>query len=219
MQFVYDLNASQEILCVKEENYRYLFKVRRLRVGDSVNFRNLKDDILYSYEIVEVNKKEGLLKLLDHERSENIYKNFHIMWCVIDPKVIYVTLPMLNQLGVSKISFIYCDRSQKNFKIDLQKIQKILINSSQQCGRVDIMDIEIIENFESMLEYYKEFAVLDFGGDKECGDIKSVLIGCEGGFSEDERRKLKNNRKVGLDTDLILRSETAIVAISSKVLI
>jgi len=59
---------------------------------------------------------------------------------------------MLNEIGVSKISFIYCDRSQKNFIINLKRVKKILINSSQQCGRSVMMDIEEIECIENFLE-------------------------------------------------------------------
>ena len=126
---------------------------------------------------------------------------------------------MLNQLGVDKISFVYCERSQKNFKIDFSRMEKILINSSQQCGRANLPEMELLENLDTVLEKYRNFAVLDFGGKKEWGDVQSVLIGCEGGFSASERQKLQNRDKIGLKTDLILKSETAAVAIASKLLI
>jgi 16S rRNA (uracil1498-N3)-methyltransferase len=220
MQFVYDKNASQNPLTISDENYRYLFKAKRLKVGDFVNFRNLADDSFYRYRIVTINKKEAILELIETLKDrKKRQKNFHLLWCIIDSKVIYSTLPMLNQLGVSKISFIYCDRSQKNFKVDLQKCEKILISSCQQSGRTNIMGLEVLDNLDDALKTYPSFSILDFGGEKEWRDINSVLVGCEGGFSDDEREKLKNQHKIGLDTQLILKSETATVTIASKLLI
>ncbi len=220
MQFVYDENASQELLTIKDENYRYLFKARRLKVGQTVEFRNLRDDVLYTYLIEDIGKKEALLRLQDKKKSTKTdLKNLHLIWCIIDPKVIYSTLPMLNQIGVSKISFVYCDRSQKNFKIDLGKVQKILINSAQQCGRMDLMEIEVLDNLDDVMKKYNSFAVLDFGGETSWQEISSCLIGCEGGFSEQERQRLQSSYKIGLKTGLILKSETSALTIASKLLI
>ncbi len=219
MQFIYDKSASKDFLQIKDENYRYLFKVKRLKAGDFVNFVNFKDDILYKYTIKRVNKKESLLELTDSTNSKQDNKNFHIIWCIIDPKIIYQTLPMLNQIGVSKISFVYCDRSQKNFKIQLGKVKKILINSCQQSGRSDLMEIEIVNTLSEIVQKYKDFTILDFGGKKNYNQIQAVLIGCEGGFSEKERKQLQNNYKIGLKTNSILKSETATLAIASKALL
>jgi len=220
MQFIYDKNSSQKLLSITDENYRYLFKVRRLKINDIVNFRNLEDDLLYQYKIINIKKKEADLELINSEKDkQTIDKKFHLIWCIVDPKTIYSTLPMLNQLGVSKITFLYCDRSQKNFKLDQLKIKKILINSSQQCGRIKLMEIEILDSLDDVLKVYPSFAVLDFGGKKELDEIDSVLVGCEGGFSENEREKLQNHYKIGLDTELILKSETAALSIVSKLLI
>jgi 16S rRNA (uracil1498-N3)-methyltransferase len=61
--------------------------------------------------------------------------------------------------------------------------------------------------------------MLDFGGELEWREPSNILIGCEGVFSENERTKLKDCKKIGLNTDIILKSETAIVTIASKLLI
>jgi len=220
MQFIYDKNTSQDILTISDENYRYLFKARRLKIGDIVNFRNLVDDMLYKYEIKEIDKKEAKLSLKNTIAKEvKKQKKLNLIWCIIDTKLIYSTLPMLNQLGVSKISFVYCDRSQKNFKVDLQKCRKILINSCQQSGRYNLMKVEIIDSLDDILTIHTDISILDFGGELEWREPSNILIGCEGGFSENERTKLKDCKKIGLNTDIILKSETAIVTIASKLLI
>jgi len=219
MQFLYDADAGRHELTISGENHKYLFKVRRYKEGDLLELRNLKDAFLYRYKIKTIHKKEAVLVLLESFESKNINFSFHLIWCIIDIKIIEKTLPMLNQLGVSKITFVYCERSQKNFRLDLMRLEKILINSSQQCGRINMMEIEIMDYLESALSEYNDIAVLDFGGEEEWENVERVLLGCEGGFSSEERKKLQNNYKIGLKTDLILKSETAAVAIASKLLI
>lgn len=220
MQFIYDKDASKEILYIKDENYHYLFKVKRLKLNDNINLRNLKDGILYQYEIRETYKKEAKIALKKRQlNAKQSTKFLHLLWCMIDTKIVEKTLPQLNQLGVSKISFLYCDRSQRNFKLDLKRVEKILINSCQQCGRDNLMEIEILNSIEDALVKYDNFSILDFNGEDLNKNISSIMVGCEGGFTKSEREKLKNHQKIGLNTNLILKSETAILAIASKHLI
>ncbi|HHD83362.1 MAG TPA: 16S rRNA (uracil(1498)-N(3))-methyltransferase [Campylobacteraceae bacterium] len=219
MQFLYDPDAGAQRLSVSGENHKYLFKVRRFREGESIGVRNLRNDFLYHYRIGEIGRREAVLELTDAVELPRRGGRLHLIWCIIDTKVIERTLPMLNQTGVGRITFVYCDRSQKNFKPDLKRLEKILINSCQQCGRSDLMQIEISDRLDDLLHAYEDIAVLDFGGEKEWNEVERVLIGCEGGFSDGEREKLQNSYKIGFKTDLILKSETAALTIAAKLLI
>ena len=218
MQFIYIPNPTSHLI-ITGENHKYLFKVRRIKKNELVKVRNLKDDYLYIYKIDEINKKEAYLSLVEKKHSPNrAHTFFHIGWCIIDPKNIEKALPSLNEIGVGKISFVYCDYSQKNFKLKLERLEKILINSSQQCGRSDIPEIEIINSSKEFFEKYPEFYALDFDGKEINSEIKptTVLIGPEGGFSEQERKHFEKKIKL---KGFILRSETAVISISSKILL
>ena len=219
MQFLYHPETS-DTLILSGEAHKYLFKVRRIKKDESVKVRNLKDDYLYIYKIKEINKKEAVLILDKKELKPNRpQKYFHLAWCIIDPKNIEKTLPSLNEMGVAKISFIYCDFSQKNFKLKTERLEKILINSNQQCGRSDLMEIEILNSSKEFFEKYPEFTALDFDGEKiKCNTkyTNPFLVGPEGGFSEEERKFFK--KKVKFD-GFILRSESAACAISAKILL
>ncbi len=221
MQFLYNEFAGVNVLQIQKEDYKYLCKVKRHKIGDVISLRNLKDNFIYLYKIIKISKKDLLLEL--NEKQESIIKPFkklHIGWCIIDVKMIEKTLPMLNEIGVSKISFIYCQRSQKNFKINLNRLKKIIINSSQQCGRSVAMEFEIINSLEEYFEKYPKSDILDFGGVALYKNkIESILIGCEGGFSKNERKLFVNRSIYKLDTSMILRSESAVVAVSSLCLI
>lgn len=191
MQFIYDKNAKNELLKIEDENYNYIVKARRHKLDDILDFRNLEDDFLYSYKISQIDKKSLFLNLLKKEEKiiENS-KKIHLAWCVVDPKTIYENIASLNELGVDKITFVYSDFSQKNFKINFEKLEKILINSSSQCGRSSIIKLDIYKNIDTFIKDNPDTYFLDFSQtsiDSKVLDIKTLMIGTEGGFSKRER--------------------------------
>jgi len=215
MQFIYEQNPSNQLI-ITGDNYKYLFKVRRTKQNEIVNVTNF-NGVIYKYKIIEISKKEAVLNKIDEIKIEQKLKPFHLGWCKIDPKNIEKTLPTLNEIGVTKITFIECDRSQRNFKIKLDRLEKILINSNQQCGRMSLMKIDFCKSLDEFLDKYPNAKILDFGGEKISKYFETAVIGCEGGFSERERNLFKN--RYSFDTDLILRSESAAISIASKVLL
>lgn len=221
MQYIYHFEAKKPILKLDAKEYAHVLKVRRSKVGDELDFRNMGDDILYTYKIIEINKKFASLDLINEKHLKIEAKRYlHIGWCVVDPKTVEKTLPFLNELGVAKISFVYCDFSQQNFQIDLKRIERILINSSQQCGRSSMMEIEILDNLKDYFKLYPNSKMVDFSRNKleKNSEISSFLIGCEGGFSHLERNLATSVETIGLQTPMILRSETAIISICSLIL-
>ena len=82
-----------------------------------------------------------------------------------------------------------------------------------------MMELALVQSLEEVLDENRDLVVLDFGGETEWGEPRTVLVGCEGGFSEEEREMLQNRPTIGFKTDLILKSETAAVTIAAKLLI
>ena len=223
MQFIYDKNAKNELLKIEDENYNYIVKARRHKLDDILDFRNLEDDFLYSYKIFQIDKKSLFLNLLKKEEKiiENS-KKIHLAWCIVDPKTIYENIASLNELGVDKITFVYSDFSQKNFKINFEKLEKILINSSSQCGRSSIIKLDIYKNIDTFIADNPDTYFLDFSQtsiDSKVLDIKTLMIGTEGGFSKRERELFNKNFIVGFSSNLILKSQTAIISATSKIIL
>ena len=223
MQFIYDKNAKNELLKIEDENYNYIVKARRHKLDDILDFRNLEDDFLYSYKISQIDKKSLFLNLLKKEEKiiENS-KKIHLAWCVVDPKTIYENISSLNELGVDKITFVYSDFSQNNFKINFEKLEKILINSSSQCGRSSIIKLDIYKNIDTFIKDNPDTYFLDFSQtsiDSKVLDIKTLMIGTEGGFSKRERELFNKNFVVGFSSNLILKSQTAIISATSKIIL
>ncbi|MCF6172658.1 MAG: 16S rRNA (uracil(1498)-N(3))-methyltransferase [Campylobacteraceae bacterium] len=214
MQFIFSKNSRKDRLILNTKKFSHIFKVRRAKNGEILFFRNLEDDILYKYKLIRIDKKEAILELLEaQELKIEAKKPLHVGWCIVDPKTIEKTLPFLNELGVAKISFVYCQFSQKNFKIDMQRVNKILINSSEQCGRSSLMHIEILQNLNEFLTLYPDSKIIDFSENKMKKDTNftSFLVGCEGGFSKEEREQISKKNILGIDNKMILRSQTAVL--------
>lgn len=223
MLFSFYDGAGEKEIKLKGELFKYLIKVRRHNVGDIIAFRKSKQrDILYRYRLQKIDARVATLILQDaKEYILKASKELHIGWCIIDTKSIEKVLHILNESGVSKITFITCKRSQKNFRLDFRRFNRILDTSSQQCGRSDEMIFETSESVEEFLQKYPKTAIFDFGG-KSIEDIKkiqTVLIGCEGGFTEQERQLFDTDSIFSFKTPMILRSESAVVAISNKILL
>jgi len=222
MQYLYHIDAKNELLTLSGDEHRYIFKVRRHRAGEIIALRNLVDEYIYEYKITHIDKKQAILELQDaYELIIKAKRYLHIGWCVIDPKNIEKMLPTLNEMGVAKITFIYCNRSQKSFKLDFKRLDKILLNSSQQCGRSSMMQLDTMQSLSEFVTKYPQTKMLNFSKDNFIGssEFDTIAVGCEGGFSDDEVALFTPSDIIGLDTTLILKSESAVVALATKVFI
>ncbi|WP_373035211.1 16S rRNA (uracil(1498)-N(3))-methyltransferase [Sulfurimonas sp.] len=225
MDLIYILHddASKEKLSIKGELHKYLVKVRRHTLGDEISFRNRDNiEILYTYKVAEVESRSIELELISSkEEITKSKKSLHIAWCVIDVKSIEKVLPSLNEIGVSKISFIYCDRSQRNIKLDFKRFERILEASMQQCGRTSYMEFDTYKSIKEFIKDYDDVKVFDFCDNvlTSDADFERVLIGCEGGFSKDEKELLAQKENFRLDIPMVLRSESAVMAVASKILL
>ncbi len=225
MDLIYILHkkASEQTIVIKGEIYKYLVKIRRHCVGEELLLRspnNLK--LRCRYEIVDIAPRSLELKLISSkEQSIENKKSLHVAWCVIDVKSIEKVLPSLNEIGVDKISFIYCERSQNSVKLDFNRFNRILETSMQQCGRTSFIEFNIYKNIKDFIAKFPNTKVFDFCDNvlAQSDDIQTVLIGCEGGFSKNEREFLKSQQNFRLDTPMVLRSETATMAVASKILL
>jgi len=220
--YLYHKEASKPQLTLVGDEHRYIFKVRRHKADDTLYLRNLEDGLLHRYTISTIDKRSVILELQESQVLEvKAKKSLHIGWCVIDPKSIEKVITSLNEMGVEKITFIYCKRSQKSFKIDFKRLEKILLNSSQQSGRSEMMKLGMAEDLESFLTENPQSKILNFSENKigSQSNIDTIVIGCEGGFHEDEVALFKVESIVGFDTSLVLKSESAVCAVASKVLL
>jgi len=221
--YIFDENAGDDNLSIKGELHKYLIKVRRHSLGDTLFFRN-KADItkLHTYKISALEPRVVTLEYISSKVLEvKPTKDLHVAWCIIDSKSVEKVLPSLCEIGVSRISFIGCDRSQKNFKIDFKRYERIVEASMQQSGRTSIMTFDTYKNIATFIDEFPDTKVFDFTQNilQDSSDFKRVLIGCEGGFSENEKKFLESQDVFRLNSKMVLRSESAVMAVASKILL
>jgi len=222
MQFNYCENSGEKRLSLHVKEYSHIFRVRRVSVGAELDFANLSDGKIYTYQIDNINKKEANLILTDTKEAKKTSTcKVHIGWCVVDPKTIEKNIAMLNEMGVEKITFVYADFSQNSYKIDEKRLNRILINSCEQSGRISLMKIEILKSVEEYLDLYPNSVIIDFSENFLSSDenIESFLVGPEGGFSQKERDLFTCKSVFGLKSPNILRSETAVVGVCAKIVL
>lgn len=222
MQFNFCEVAGEENLSLDVKEYSHIFKVRRVAVGTEVDFSNLADGQIYTYEINDINKKEANLTLKGTKEAKKISTcKVHIGWCVVDSKTVEKHIAMLNEMGVEKITFVYAEFSQKSYKVDEKRLKRILVNSCEQSGRATLMKIEILQSVEEYIQTYPKSVIIDFSENFLRADdkIESFLVGPEGGFSQNERKLFIDKEVFGLKSPNILRSETAVIGVCAKIVL
>ena len=222
MLYLYNKEAGKPQLTLSGDDHRYIFKVRRHKAEDVLHLRNLEDGLLHTYLVTHIDKRSVILDLQESQTLEvKAGQSLHIGWCVIDPKNIEKVLPSLNEMGVEKITFIYCKRSQKSFKPDFKRLEKILLNSSQQSGRSEMMQLETADDLQTFLLQNPQSKMLNFSKSHFVSNtvFETIVVGCEGGFTQEEETLFSSEDVIGFDTPLVLKSESAVCAVCSQKLL
>ncbi|BEG57114.1 16S ribosomal RNA methyltransferase RsmE [Helicobacter sp. NHP21005] len=213
MRFVYHPQAGTPTLCLEDQAYTHIYLSRRTLGTQELILRNLQDDNVYLYKPLSVQKRKAILELVSTQtQPKRPTQGAHLIWALINTKNIEKVLPYLNQMGVAKISFFMGEFSQRSERLDKNKLERfgrILISSCEQCGRSDLMPLEVLQNLKSALELYPQAGVLDLGG--KAGGLNAqqgIIIGPEGGFSAQERELFKE-RAIFSPSNLVLTSEGA----------
>ncbi|NDJ27042.1 16S rRNA (uracil(1498)-N(3))-methyltransferase [Campylobacter sp. MIT 12-8780] len=214
MQFLYHEKAGEARICLENEAFLHL-KARRAKLNESLKLRNLNDIFLYEYTICEFDKKHAVLELKKSEEKPEFSSGIRLALAMIDTGVLEKTLPILNELGLEELLLVYADFSQRNFKLDLGRLRRILIASCEQCGRASLMKISVFKSSDEFKKAYAGAILLDFEGEelKSFSDYKKEIffIGAEGGFSQRERELFA--KKVKLTHPYILKSQSAAISV------
>ena len=130
-------------------------------------------------------------------------------------------LQKATEIGVTKLFPIITERTIVR-KINEDRLNKILIEASEQSNRLTVPSIEKIQKLEKFLNENKNINLVfgDLNTENKKIELKDpskpivVLIGPEGDFSEKERAKIlefNGVQSIKLN-DNILRSETAVIS-------
>lgn len=212
MQFLYHENAGLKIIQLNSSEARH-FKVKRLK-NKEIAFSNLEDNILYKYSLLD-EKKLTFSLISSSKNAPKTGVKLRLALAMIDPKEIEDALPFVNEMGLDELILVRTKYSQGNFKLDLKRIKRILINSCKQCGRQDLIKISVYEKLADFIKAYPEVIAIDFAGKKEMiKDTNLYFIGPEGGFDESELKLF--GLLQGLNAKNILRSKSVLVGLCAR---
>ena len=161
--------------------------------------------------------------------AKGFLRNIWLCMAIIKKDNFEFIVEKTTELGVMHIIPLLCERSEKK-NLNLERLQKIATESSEQSGRTIAPKIHDIETFsdalrnnllpEDKIALHPEGEYIgDFLADKNPKDL-TVFVGPEGGWSDKDLEQFEKNNipRISLGSQ-ILRAETAAIAVSSLLLL
>jgi len=172
-----------------------------------------------------LSKSEAVLGVNKEIRNKNsITTKLHIFQSLIKKDNFELVVQKCTELGAAAFHPIISERSEKK-DLNIERLRKIATEASEQSGRVVLPEILEPTDLENAIKNFNgEIFVLNFDGQKLPSKIGKgkigILIGPEGGWSDNEKSFLKKLKlkSVSLGKQ-ILRAETASIAASALILL
>ena len=218
------LNLSSKL---NKSQSHYLTKVMRVKVEEFFSLFNQSGE--WKAKINEISKGIVEFTVLKKLREKNNEKDIWLAFSPIKSNFFNFMIQKATELGVTKFIPIITDRTIVR-KINYERIEKIIIEASEQSNRIKVPKVEKVKNLNSFLEENNNKINIIFGDlntknqnldskiKKEDKPI-CIIIGPEGDFTESEREKILNFKSVQSlkINNNILRTETAAISALSIV--
>ena len=204
----------------KPQSY-YLSKVMRMNEGQSFSLFNHGGE--WEAKIQSINKGIIDFLIVKKLRSANTEKEIWLAFAPIKLNFLNFMIQKGTEIGVTKFIPILTERTIVR-KINEKRINKIIVEASEQSNRIKVPSLDKLIKFDNFLDLNQKVNIIfgDLNTKNKKIEIKNkdpicILIGPEGDFSVNERRKileLKNILPVKINNN-ILRSETAAISLIS----
>ena len=202
----------------------YLSKVMRVKENEVFSLFNKEGE--WEAKVLGIFKNIVEFKIIKQLRQKEITKELWLAFSPIKSNYQNFMLQKATELGVTKFLPIIFDRTVVR-KINKDRIEKIVIEASEQSNRINVPTIEEAQDLNSFLKKnVMDLIFTDLNSnikkiDKSKFTDKPVciIIGPEGDFSETEREKIlsfKGVQPIKINEN-ILRSETAVISAISIV--
>ena len=202
----------------------YLSKVMRVKENEVFSLFNKEGE--WEAKVLGIFKNIVEFKIIKQLRQKEITKELWLAFSPIKSNYQNFMLQKATELGVTKFLPIIFDRTVVR-KINKDRIEKIVIEASEQSNRINVPTIEEAQDLNGFLKKNSMNLIFtDLNSnikkiDKSKFTDKPVciIIGPEGDFSETERGKIlsfKGVQPIKINEN-ILRSETAVISAISIV--
>ena len=201
----------------------YLSKVMRVNIGEKFSLFNQSGE--WEAKIVKIIKGVVEFSITKKIRSNTNEKEIWLAFAPIKLNYLNLMIQKATELGVTKFIPILTERTIVR-KINEKRVNKIIIEASEQSNRLKVPQLEEIVKLDDFLKFNQKTNIIfgDLNTNNNKLNINSteplcILIGPEGDFTTQEREKilkLKNIIPLKINEN-ILRSETAAISIISIV--
>lgn len=215
-----------ESLVVEGDAYRHLFRSRRLAL--SAELRVVDGRGHARAGVVEsVSKKQAVVSLGEALPSREPALHLELLVGALRPERADFLVEKATELGVAAIRFLRTERTPRRYgEGRLDRLARVASSAVEQCHRSRLPEISLHDWMEvpGLLGSFDSTFVLAPGDDTNfevatAGRV-SVLVGPEGGFSDDEVAELRELGAASVDLgERILRVETAALASASILLL
>jgi 16S rRNA (uracil1498-N3)-methyltransferase len=215
LNFISKLDKSQS---------HYLTKVMRIKIGESFSLFNKNEEWLA--KINQISKDIVEFCVIEKLRQKESTKEIWLAFSPIKSNYFNFMIQKATELGVTKFIPIIFDRTIVR-KINKERIEKIIIEATEQSNRINVPLLEKPQNLKNFLSKNTkkiDLIFTDLNTTKKKLEINKLankplcaIIGPEGDFSEDERKQILNFEGVKpiKINENILRAETAIISVIS----
>ena len=209
---------------LEKDQSHYLSKVMRVKENEVFSLFNKEGE--WEAKVLGISKNTVEFKIIKQLRQKEITKELWLAFSPIKSNYQNFMLQKATELGVTKFLPIIFDRTVVR-KINKDRLEKIVIEASEQSNRINVPNIEDAQDLNSFLKKNSmDLIFTDLNSninkiDKSKFTDKPVciIIGPEGDFSETEREKIlsfKGVQPIKINEN-ILRSETAVISAISIV--
>ena len=222
--FFSDTLSANMIDKLDKNQSHYLSKVMRVKENEVFSLFNKEGE--WEAKVLGISKNIVEFKIIKQLRQKEITKELWLAFSPIKSNYQNFMLQKATELGVTKFLPIIFDRTVVR-KINKDRIEKIVIEASEQSNRINVPTIEEAQDLNGFLKKNSMNLIFtDLNSnikkiDKSKFTDKPVciIIGPEGDFSETEREKIlsfKGVQPIKINEN-ILRSETAVISAISIV--
>ena len=202
----------------------YLTKVMRIKENEVFSLLNKNGE--WEAKVLGISKSIVEFKITKQLRQKENFKELWLAFSPIKSNYQNFMIQKATELGVTKFLPIIFDRTVVR-KINKVRLEKIVIEASEQSNRINVPTIEDAQNLNSFLKKNSmDLIFTDLNSNNEKINRSKltdkpvcIIIGPEGDFSESEREEILsfNNVQAIKINENILRSETAVISAISIV--
>ena len=197
----------------------YLVKVMRIKESEVFSIFNQNGE--WEAKVLKISKGIVEFKTVKQLRKKESSKELWLAFSPIKSNYQNFMIQKATELGVTKFLPIIFDRTVVR-KINNERLEKIVIEASEQSNRLNVPEIEKAQNLKNFLNSNSmDLIFTDLNSENKKVDKSKltdkpicIIIGPEGDFSEAEREEIlsfKGVQSLKINEN-ILRSETAVIS-------